>query len=435
MRKLPGKAVTWREHTAPSTASSGQRHGGKSRTRSMRRQGEITGSFTGTCSRSWKTAWERYSQTEPQGVGKLLQVQGKAGVRTDRRLKLDVRKSFLCRRVGQPQMGVQSGWRSPSLEAFKVWAAKATARLAGCWRRLCLSGPQRSLQANPGHLSAKPSAVLDPNHDRGDEGSDCSLHPPQLDRGHSQHTALEETSQPGSVMSLIQEAGGLQPPKQTLFFWDPPACHRPWTSATAKSPTPCALPPHTPTTNTPARAAVARLFTERDGSPLQESSRFTDLPPVYCREETHRSGKDTRVSREHGESSSLQPILAKAPFDFHPPRPLWSHGAKRVECFWQLPNQVRKSPSKSSGILSHRRKNMKTGHLAHSLPARHMLQGHQLSPAPTKHTAQAGGAKGCSAVIWAAPMARKQGGVFLGEGQEKCTHRCVSQERHRETWP
>lgn len=234
MRKLPGKAVTWRGHTAPSTASSGQRHGGKSRTRSMRRQGGITGSFTGTCSRSWKTAWERYSRTELQGVGRLLQVQGKAGIRTDRRLKLDVRKSFLCRRVGQPQMGVQSGWRSPSLEAFKVWAAKATARLAGCWRRLCLSGPQRSLQANPGHLSAKPSAVLDPNHDRGDEGSDCSLHPPQLDRGHSQHTALEETSQPGSVMSLIQEAGGLQPPKQTLFFWDPPACHRPWTSAMAK---------------------------------------------------------------------------------------------------------------------------------------------------------------------------------------------------------
>lgn len=85
-------------------------------------------------------------------------------------------------------MGIRSGWGSPSLEAFKVWGAKATARLGGCWRQLCLCGPQWSLRANTSHLGAKPSAVLDLNHDRGDEGSDCSLHPPRLDRRHSQHS-------------------------------------------------------------------------------------------------------------------------------------------------------------------------------------------------------------------------------------------------------
>lgn len=39
----------------------------------------------------------------------------------------------------------------------------------------------------------------------------------------------------------------------------------------------CAVPPHTPTPNTPAQAAVTRLFTERDGSPFQESSSFKVL--------------------------------------------------------------------------------------------------------------------------------------------------------------
>lgn len=103
------------------------------------------------------------------------------------------------------------------------------------------------------------------------------------------------------------------------------------------------------------------------------------------------------------------------PFDFHPPRPLRSHGGTAqggLSAFGSFPTRrenPRPSPAGSLVIAG------KTGegHLACSLRARHKHRGHQLSPAPTKQTVQAGEVMRCSGVIRAASTARKWRGCLV----------------------
>lgn len=96
------------------------------------------------------------------------------------RLRLDIRKSLLCRRVGQPQMGVQRvgdhhPWRSSSFGEPKPQPSPL-----GVGGSYVLSEPQRSLRANTSHPGTKISAVSDLNHNGGVEGSHCSLHRPRF---------------------------------------------------------------------------------------------------------------------------------------------------------------------------------------------------------------------------------------------------------------
>lgn len=108
--------------------------------------------------------------------------------------------------------------------------------------------------------------------------------------------------------------------------WHPLTCHRPWTSAMAKVTNCCVLFLPTHPRQTPRHKR--RLLSCLPKGMGPRSRKAAGLQPsCLCLpqgKETHRPGKDTRASWKHGRRSSLQPILAKVPFDFHPPRSLRS---------------------------------------------------------------------------------------------------------------
>lgn len=225
----------------------------------------------------------------------------------------------------------------------------------------------------------------------------------------------------------------------------PPACHCPWTSAMAKVTDCCvlSLPTH-PHRTTRRKQRLLGCLPKGMGPRSRKAASLQ--PSRLCLPQGKRD-TSPREGHEGFLGAWKELVIAAHPCEgvlwFSPSKNHSGAAAARhstaqggLSAFGSFPTgrgNPRPSPAGSLVIAG------KTGEerASRTLPAstaraRHKHRAHQLSPAPRKQTTQAGEAMGCSGVIRTVSTARKQGGdILLGEGQGKCTHGGVSQERRR----
>lgn len=189
----------------------------------------------------------------------------------------------------------------------------------------------------------------------------------------------------------------------------------------------CSPSPRTHTKHPGTRSGYLAVY--RKGWVLVPAKQQIYSPPasIYPREKRH-------IAQEGHEGflgAWKELVIAAHPCKGAPRlSPSEIRGTRRVEGVWQLPKQERKSPSESSGILSHRcKKQAKRGGRARSLRVRGKPRGHRRHLLPQNEPCRLDRRWAAQRAPGLFPRQESRRDVVFGGGQEKCPRGCVSWEQ------